>query len=81
MTRRSVLLSALPIAARPAPSTSAMDDRIVEFHRHWNQFLRVYLGCPKRANDIGECDVKRGAFDYPEFIKAAKIGRKLFETV
>lgn len=56
-----------------------VDLRIVEFHRHWEKFLRAYLGCPSWATNIKECDLNRGLWEYPEFVKAAKAGRELFD--
>lgn len=71
---------AVPVIVRAATNPE-FAGQVAQFHEHWERFLRAYLGCPKGAIDIRQCDGARGVLDYPEFLKAARIGRKLFENV
>lgn len=77
MTRRKAL-ALVPLAATAAVP-DAVDERIASFHRHWDKFLRAYLGCPKDATAVDQCDLKQGVWEYPEFLKAAKAAKELFE--
>lgn len=77
ITRRAAL--ALPYIARAVAATPNVDPRIAEFHQHWDKFLRVYLGCPSWATQIRECDLNQGLWDIPEFRKAAKAAKELFD--
>jgi hypothetical protein len=79
--RRLLPLFLLAIAtAWPAgnPDAQAFAERIGRFHDHWNKFLRTYMGCPKSAVVVEDCDLKAGIFDYAEFNSAGREARALF---
>lgn len=79
LTRRRVL-AAIPAATKAAVSDDpGVDPRVAAFHQSWDKFLRKYLGCPSWATNIKECDLNRGLWDYPEFRKASKLAKELFE--
>ena len=65
--------------AIPLLSAPAMDPHdLAEFHRHYNAFVRTYLGCPAAALRVEECRPAEGMFDAREFLAARKAAAGLF---
>lgn len=79
LTRRKILFFATAAPLSAAKSNPEAEDQIVSFNEHWGKFFREYFGCPKQARDFEECKPTLGIWDYPEFMKAAKAGRELFD--
>lgn len=75
MRRCALLVVLFAAAARPAPD---FGESLARFHLHYNRFMRLYLGCPKGAVEIEQCNPKQGLMDYSEFQRAAKEARTLF---
>lgn len=75
--RRCALLVVIFIAVA-WPAGEDFGESLARFHLHYNRFMRLYLGCPKGAVDIEQCDPKQGLMDYTEFQRAAKEARTLF---
>ena len=79
MLRRAALFLVLSsVLSSAADELSAFDLRVGDFHLHWDKFLRTYLGCPKGAHEVTDCDRAVGHLDYVEFFAARKAARKLF---
>lgn len=69
----------LSIALCPAAVNPDFQERLLRFHQHYNQFVRIYLGCPKGAVEMAQCHPDQGTLDYAEFLKARTEARKLFD--
>lgn len=76
MTRRSLFL----LAAQLRANTDDLTEHVVTFERHWNLFVRRYIGCP----DDGElntemCKQHLRRIDRKEFKAARDAAKKLFD--
>jgi hypothetical protein len=62
-------------------------DKLVKFHKHYDKFLRTYMGCPlinkedmvKEGVTFVECDRALGGYDMKEFKAAREGAMDLFE--
>ena len=80
MRRRHILAAAVAeLAAVPFAEAADFEEHLVEFHAHYNKFVRTYLGCPKKAVDVEQCNRSQGSIDYVEFHKARQAAIKLFQ--
>jgi hypothetical protein len=52
--------------------------RLAHFHIHYDSFVRTYLGCPKGAQQVAECDPRTGSIDYHEFAQSCREAILLF---
>lgn len=76
------VLRALVAVVFLIPMSAAVDDmgeRLATFHRHYDVFMRAFLGCPKHAREVEECEQKLGTIDYAEYFKARKAAEALFD--
>jgi len=71
-----LILFLLPLSFAQDDSFS---DRLMLFHKHYSVFFRTYLGCPKDALLIDQCDPKLGRIDYLEYHAARREAARLFE--
>lgn len=55
------------------------DHLVRQFNQHWDKFLRAYLACPPEVGTERDCKPALGRIDYPEFQRAEKAARKLFD--
>lgn len=62
-------------------------EKLVKFHKHYDKFLRTYMGCPavnredaiKEGLKFVECDRALGGYDQKEFQGARLAAMDLFE--
>lgn len=66
--------------AEPSGEVDELTEHVVNFERHWNLFVRRYVGCP----DDGElntevCKVHDRRIDRKEFKASRDAAKKLFD--
>lgn len=66
------------IAPAQLARDTAFTSDMVNFHNHWNTFMREYFGCPKDATDVDQCEPHLGVINYGEYNKVRKAAKKLF---
>lgn len=83
MTRRRCFCIPLLFAAQILHAEQSDDfaERVAGFHRPWDEFLRIFLGCPKGAHEVDECRRDSGHIERPLFSRARKAAMRLFDLV
>ena len=69
----------LTVAATAATQTLDKWEKIVAFEKHWNPYVRKYVGCPL-AGEASQftCNPRLGAESYRDFKGACHAAAKLF---
>jgi hypothetical protein len=54
-------------------------DRLIDFHRHYDRFMRDYFGCPAEAVTPAECRPQLGSLNRREYGAARAAAARLFD--
>jgi hypothetical protein len=77
--RLFALLLLTAVLAKPVAIDFEFDDRVYQFQRHWNHFLRDYWGCNPEATTRANCNLTLSRMDFKEFTAAREQARALFD--
>lgn len=65
--------------AKAEPSSGDLNERVINFEKHWNLFVRRLVGCPDDGELTVEiCKAHKAYLDRKEFTAARNAAKKLF---
>ena len=63
-----------------APTPIELYDKVLEFEKHWDIFVRNLFGCQKTGETNSDtCKPSNGSINYSEWTRARNAAKKLFE--
>lgn len=74
-----IFVAIVVVLWQPVASASIAPSTLVDFHKHYDAFVREYLGCAPDAADIRDCHPGRGTFDVKEWLAARNAAKQLFD--